>query len=236
MGRTFRLRRGRSPLHAVEETIAALYEELEFTTNFAHAMVREENYIAAAEVIDEQRRSLVRASNRIERVLRAPEIERSKMRTRAALVGLAAALALGTGAFAAFGPGSNVPTKVQAIQDVGDALEAAVEMSDPVALRNIVVPAQGQILEAAKTAASDPQVKAALLDTVEQLQKVIGNRKLPAQVREQAKEVVETVQQIVGETPTLVETEEVDTSEEQVPEEQVPEEAAGGAPAAPTAP
>src|SRR5687768_3110699 len=113
MGRLLRLRRGRSPLHAVEETIAALHEELEFTTNFAHAMVREENYRAAAEVIDEQRRSLVRATDRIERAMRAPEIERSRMRARAALVGLAAVLALGSGAFAAFGPGSKPPTQAK---------------------------------------------------------------------------------------------------------------------------
>ncbi len=225
MGRLLRLRRGRSPLHAVEETIAALYEELEFTTNFAHAMVREENYYAAAEVIDEQRRSLVRASTRIERALRAPEIERSKMRTRAALAGIAAVLALGTGAFAAFGPGfgPQVPTRVQAIHDVGEALDAAVEMSDPIALRNIVVPAQGQILEAAKTAGGDPEVKAALLATVKKLQKVIGNPNLPAQVRERAKEVAEAVEQIVVAAPETI----VDSTEE------APEEAPSEAPPAP---
>ncbi|MGH2726632.1 MAG: hypothetical protein ACRDKS_06620, partial [Actinomycetota bacterium] len=65
------------------------------------------------------------------------------------------------------------------------------------------------------TAAGDPEVKAALLDTVKQLQKVIDNPDLPAQVRERAKEVVETVQQIVVEAPDAG----VDTGEEGVPEE-----------------
>ena len=64
MGRLLHLRKGRSPLHAVEETIAALHEELEFMTNFAHAMVREENYRAAAQVIDEQRQFARRTTAR----------------------------------------------------------------------------------------------------------------------------------------------------------------------------
>lgn len=200
MGRLLRLRRGRSPLHAVEGTIAALYEELEFTTNFAHAMVREENYRAAAEVIEEQRLSLVRASDRIERVLRAPEIERTRMRTRTALAGLAAVLALGSGAFAAFGPGSAGPTqaKIDAIQDFSDALEHAVAISDPIALSAIVAPEQERILAEAQSAASDPEVKATLIASVKKLQQVMSNPNLPAPVRERAKQVAETVQQIVA--------------------------------------
>ena len=218
MVRLLRLRRGRSPLHAVEETIAALYEELEFTTNFAHAMVREENYRAAAQVIDEQRLSLVRASDRIEHALRAPEIERTRLRTRAALAGLAAVLALGSGAFAAFGPGSTQPTqaKIDAIQDFSEALEAAVAVSDPITLSAIVAPEQERILAAAQSAASDPQVKATLMDSVKKLQQVISNPNLPEPVRERAKQVAETVQQIVApEVPAPSEPEadaEADTS------------------------
>ncbi|MGH2785799.1 MAG: hypothetical protein ACRDJ1_11095 [Actinomycetota bacterium] len=203
----------------MEETIAALYEELEFTTNFAHAMVREENYRAAAHVIDEQRQSLVRATDRIEHALRAPEIERSKMRARAALVGLAATLALGSGAFAAFGPAATAPTqaKIDAIQDFSDALEAAVAVSDPIALSAIVAPEQERILAAAQSAASNPEVKATLLASVEKLQQVISNPNLPARVRERAKEVVETVTQIVaapdaGVPPVESETEPTDTA------------------------
>jgi hypothetical protein len=230
MGRLLHLRRGRSPLHAVEETIAALHEELEFTTNFAHAMVREENYHAAATVIDEQRRSLVRASQRIERALRAPEIERNRMRTRAALAGLAAVLALGTGAFATFGPRSAPPTseRIQAIQDASVALDAAVEMSDPVALTQIVGGAQEQILQAAQTAAvGDPEVKATLLDSVKKLQKAIANPNLPAKVRARAQEVAEKVQEIVVAEPETV---------SEPAEEEAPSETPSEAPAAPAAP
>ena len=210
MGRLLRLRKGRSPLHAVEETIAALYEELEFTTNFARAMVREENYRAAAQIIDEQRLSLVRASDRIEHAIRAPEIERTKLRTRAALAGLAAVLALGSGAFATFGPGSTPPAqaKIDAIQDFSEALEAAVAVSDPIALSAIVAPEQERILAAAQSAASDPEVKATLMDSVQKLQQVIGNEELPAPLRERAKQVAETVQQIVAPTvPVPIEPE-----------------------------
>lgn len=211
MGRLLRLRRGRSPLHAVEETIAALYEELEFTTNFARAMVREENYRAAAQVIDEQRMSLVRATDRIEHALRAPEIERTRLRTRAALAGLAAVLALGSGAFAAFGPDSIPPTqaKIDAIQDFSEALDQAVAVSDPIALSAIVAPEQERILAAAQSAASDPAVKATLMDSVKKLQQVIGNEELPAPLRERAKQVAETVQQIVAapEVPAPIEPE-----------------------------
>lgn len=200
MGRLLHMRKSRSPMHAVEATIAALYEELELTTNFAHAMVREANYRAAAEVIDEQRRSLARAAARIERALRVPEIERTRMRARAALAGLAAVLALGSGAFATFGGRSAPPagSSIQAIQDIADALEAAVQMSDPVALSNIVDTAREQILAAAQGAAGDPLVNASLLDSVKKLQRVMRNPHLPAPVRERAKEVAETVQQIVA--------------------------------------
>jgi hypothetical protein len=231
-------------LHAVEETIAALHEELEFTTNFAHAMVREENYRAAAEVIDEQRRSLVRASDRIERALRAPEIERSKLRTRAALTGLAAVLALGSGAFAAFGPGGASPptrARIEAIQEFSEALDAAVSISDPIALSAIVVSTQDRILAAAQTASEDPEVKATLLDSVKKLQKVLNNPNLPAQVRERAEQVAETVKQIVVDPEPLPEVEDAaeETAEEPVedpaeePVEDPAEDPAPGAPAAP---
>lgn len=215
MGRLLRLPRGRSPLHAVEETIAALHEELEFTTNFAYSMVRESNYHAAAEVIEEQRRSLVRASDRIERVLREPEIRRAKMRTRVALAGVAATLALASGAFATFGPGATPPAqaRIRAIQEATEALDAAVAISNPIALSAIVAPQQERILAAAQSAATDPEMKAALLDSVQKLQKVISNPALPAQVRARAQEVADTVQQIVVEVPETVADQEKDSVE-----------------------
>jgi len=234
MGRLVRLGKPRSPLHAVEETIAALHEELEFTTNFAHAMVREENYRAAAEVIDDQRRSLVRASDRIEAALRAPAIERSKMRARAALVGLAATLALASGAFAAFGPASTTPTqaKIDAIQDFSDALEHAVAISNPIALSAIVAPEQERILAAAQTAASDPEVKATLMESFQKLQQVIRNPNLPAPVRERARQVAETVTQIVEAVPEVPDAPESDAETDA---ETDTADTAGDAPSAPAA-
>jgi hypothetical protein len=228
MGRLLRFGRGNSPLYAVQETIAALHEELEFTTNFAHAMVREENYRAAAHAIDDQRRSLVRASEWIERALRTPEVERAKMRARAVLAGLAAVLALGSGAFAAFGPGATTPptqAKIEAIQDFSDALDAAVAVSDPIALSAIVAPEQERILAAAVSAASNPEVKATLLASYKKLQQVISNPNLPAPVRERAKQVAETVTQIVVSAPDGTEAveEEVDeTSGEAAPPSATP--------------
>jgi hypothetical protein len=238
MGRLVRLGKPRSPLHAVEETIAALHEELEFTTNFAHAMVREENYRAAAEVIDDQRRSLVRASDRIEAALRAPAIERSKMRARAALVGLAATLALASGAFAAFGPASTAPTqaKIDAIQDFSDALEHAVAISDPIALSAIVAPEQERILAAAQTAASDPEVKATLLESFQKLQQVIGNPNLPAPVRERAKQVAETVTQIVEAVPEATDAPETDAETDAKTDSAETADTAGDPPSAPADP
>src|SRR5881296_2330645 len=101
MGRMVRLGRGRSPLHAVEETIAALHEEMTYSLNFANAMVREANYRPAAAIIDEQRLSLIHASEAIGDALRRPEVARTRSRVSAALAGLAAAVLLGSGAFAA---------------------------------------------------------------------------------------------------------------------------------------
>ena len=241
MGRLIRLGKSRSPLHAVEETIAALHEELELSANFAYAMVREKNYRAAAEVIDEQRRSLVRASNRIEAALRAPAIERSKMRARAALVGLAATLALGSGAFAAFGPADTPPTqaKIEAIQDFSEALNAAVAISDPIALSAIVAPEQQRILAAAQTAASNPEIHATLLESYQKLQQVIRNPNLPEQVRRRAEQVAETVTQMV-ESAEVTETakDAEDTADETADDaaDETTDEAAEETPAAPSAP
>ncbi len=235
MGRLVRLGKPNSPLRAVKETIAALHEELEFTTNFAHAMVREENYRVAAEVIDDQRRSLVRASDRIEAALRAPAIERSKMRVRAALVGLAATLALASGAFAAFGPASTAPTqaKIDAIQDFSDALNHAVAISDPIALSAIVAPEQERILAAAQTAASDPAVKATLMESFQKLQQVIRNPNLPAPVRERAKQVAETVTQIVEAVPEVPDAPDTDAETDAKTDTA---DTAGDAPSAPASP
>lgn len=201
-----RLRKGRSPLRAVEETIAALHEELEFSLNFAHAMVREENYHAAADVIEEQRKSLTKAADRIDHALRGPEIERRRVRSRAALVGLAAALTLASGAFAAFrAPTAQSPVRTQsieAIQEASNALEMAVQISDPVALEAIVAGAQAQILEAAIDSSGDPMVTEQLLDSVQKLRTVIqANPNLPKPVREAAQAVAKQVTDIVVSVP-----------------------------------
>src|SRR5437867_3997581 len=103
MGRLIRLRHRRSKLYAVEETIAALGEELESTLNYAQAMSRQENYQAAAEIIEEQRRSLARASERMHEAVAAPEVAHSRFRVRAALAAVAATLAIASGAFASLG-------------------------------------------------------------------------------------------------------------------------------------
>jgi len=202
MGRLLRIHKSPSPLHAVEETIAALHEELEFTLNFAHSMVRDENYHSAVEVIEEQRRSLADASLKIERALQKPERDRAKFRMRVALAGVAATLALASGAFAAFGPSGPKPaqrTRLEAIQEANEALSKANQISDPVQLQALVVSAQDSILAAAQVGrTNDPTVTRTLLESVAKLQRVIQrNPQLPQQVRQRAQDVADTVQQIV---------------------------------------
>src|SRR2546428_70901 len=111
MGRLIPLRRGRSPIYAVKETVAALNEELEFTLNYAEALTRDNNHRAAAEVIEEQRRSLARATERMQQAILEPAAARNRSRVRVALAGIAAALAIASSAFAAFAPAArrNVP-------------------------------------------------------------------------------------------------------------------------------
>ncbi len=203
MGRLLAMRPRRAALYALEETIASLHEELQFTLNYAHAMVRDRNYRAAAEVIEEQRRSLARAGKRMERAM-APEAPvRSRPRVRAALVGVAAALALASGAFAAFGPPSYRPTAptargIEAVQRASDRLNAAWTLSDPVKLQQIVGDAKETILDAvASLTPSDRAVRLTLLESVRSLQKVLENPNVPASVREQAKKAAEQVQEIV---------------------------------------
>lgn len=216
MGRLIRLRPRRSTFYVLEETIAALHEELQFTLNYAQAMVRDKEYRAAAEVIDEQRRSLVRAAKRMEEAV-APEVPvRRQARMRVALAGAAATLALASGAFAAFGPSPQrqAPnTKIQAIEEASEALTAARGISDPLALQNIVTDAQATILLVAQTAsAGDPALQQSLLESLANLQTVIrNNRHVPDAVREKARKVAEQVQEIVVDVP---EAEESSTPEE----------------------
>ncbi len=201
MGRLIRLRPRRGSFYALEETIAALHEELQFTLNYAQAMVRDRNYRAAAEVIEEQRRSLVVATRRIERAV-APEAPvRRQARVRAALVGVAAAMALASGAFAAFGPASSkapaTATRIQAIEEASQALHAATDITDPQTLQLIVGDAQETILAVANLNSADPAVKLSLLESVRRLQTVLQNPNVPQKVREQAERVAEAVQKIV---------------------------------------
>lgn len=216
MGRLIRLRPRRSSLYAVKETVAALNEELEFTLNYAHAMTKERNYRAAAEVIEEQRSSLARAARRMENVVVEPERSRSRLRVRAAMVGVAATFAIASGAVAGFNsaraPAEN--PRIQAMQQAKAALNSSAAISDPDMLQAIVIDAQQTILDAALAAPSDPTVKAPLLETIANLRQAIKNPNVPARVREQAKQVAEQVQQIVVEVPDDVEAETEEPSTE----------------------
>jgi hypothetical protein len=213
MGRLIRLRHRRSKLYAVEETIAHLNEELEFTLNYAHAMSRQENYQAAAEVIEEQRRSLARASERMQEAVVAPEVAHSRLRMRAALAGVAAALAIASGAFASLGGSTHSPAenpRIQAILRATEALSGSATLSDPATLQEIVINAQNTILTVAQARSSDPAVQQSLLDSVEQLRSAARNPNVPASIREQAKKVAEKVEKIVVSTvdaPESAETE-----------------------------
>jgi hypothetical protein len=215
MGRLIRMPARRSTFYAFEETIASLHEELQLTLNYAHAMVRDKNYRAAAEVIEEQRRSLARATKRMEKALTPEAPVRRQARVRAALVGVAAAMALASGAFAAFGPSSSKPTapgsRIEAIQQASEAYTAATTISDPVALQQIVGDANQKILDIANSNPTDLLVQRSLIESVRRLQTVLKtNPNVPASVREQAKQVAEHVQDVVeaaDETTTETKTE-----------------------------
>ena len=211
MGRISRLRRRRSPLYAVKETVAALNEELEFTLNYAEALTRDKSFRAAAEVIEEQRRSLVRATDRMEQAVAATEPTRNSTRIRVAIAGVAAALAIASSALAAFGPGAhttlNPNAKIQAIQEANVALTRATGISDPLALQAIVATAQQTMLDVAQAAPSDPRLRRPLLESVDRLQKILRrNPKISATIRAQAQKTADTVKQIVVEVPDSPET------------------------------
>ena len=207
MGRLLGFRKVRSPLRAVEEAIAALHEELAFSLNYAHAMVRDENYRAAAEVIEEQRRSLIRTSEALEEALRRPERDRNRHRVQAALAGLAAAVLVGSGAFAAWGPQAPPSSgRVQAIQQASEALSRASAISDPQALTTLVGAAQDAVLTVAETASADPAVKRSLLEFVQKQTEVLQqNNHIPALIRAKA-EVVENKIKDVVEVPASTTT------------------------------
>jgi hypothetical protein len=203
------MRPRRGSLYALEETIASLHEELQFTLNYAQAMVRDRNYRAAAEVIEEQRRSLVVASKRIERAIAPEPPVRRQARVRATLVGVAAAMALASGAFAAFGPAQHAPgtrSKIQALEDASQALSAATEIPDPQTLQLIVSDANEKIMAVASLNSTDPAVKLSLLESVRRLQDVLQNPNVPQRVREQAERTVEDIVVDVEERATETES------------------------------
>jgi hypothetical protein len=205
MGRLIPLRRRRSPLYAVKETVAALNEELEFTLNYAQALTRDQSYHAAAEVIEEQRRSLALATERMEQAVMAPAAAQTRSRVRVALAGIAAAVAIASSAFASFGTAAHKPApqnpRIEAIHQATAALASTTTISDPATLQAIVFDAQQTILEAARAVPSDPNLKQSLLDSVEKLRAVARNPNVPARVRQQAKKAAEAVKKIVVEVP-----------------------------------
>lgn len=208
MGRLIRLRPRRASLYALEETIASLHEELQFTLNYAHSMVRDRNYRAAAEVIEEQRRSLVRATKRMEKAV-APEAPvLRKARVRAALVGVAATMALASGAFAAFGPSPkpSAPSRIEAIQQTSLKLIEATRISDPLELQEVLTTANATIAEVAALHPEDHALQMSLLDSVRKLQTVLKqNPNVPASVRARAQEVAEQVKEVVPDSVEEVE-------------------------------
>ena len=204
MGRLYRLpQRRQPPLRDVEEAIAAFHEELEFSMNYAHAMVRDENYRAVAEVIEEQRRSLRQTSERIHRALALPMVERRRMRVRAVLSGVAAVLVIASGAIAGFGPSPQPQlrdTKIQAINLASEALTRAAEISDPDALQVLFGGAQETVLQVAESAPGDPTLRSSLLNFVRTQEQVLRrNPHIPEAIRERAEEVATKVEEIVTE-------------------------------------
>jgi hypothetical protein len=209
MGRSKRTSHQASPIYAVKETVAALNEELELTLNYAEALTRDRSFRAAAEVIEEQRRSLAKATARMEQAVASTDHQTHRPRVRIALAGIAAAMAIASSALAAFGPAAQHPdsnAKIEAIHQASDALTAATAITDPVALVAIVSDAQQTLLDVAQAAPTDPRLRGPLLDTLEKLQRFVRNRHVPATVREQAQKVAETVKQIVVEVPESSET------------------------------
>jgi len=204
MGRSKRTSHRASPIYAVKETVAALNEELELTLNYAEALTRDQSFHAAAQVIEEQRRSLARATERMEQAVVSPADETRRPRVRMALAGIAAALAIASSAFAAFGPAADQVdpnAKIDAIHHASDALTRANTISDPVTLVALVSDAQQTILEVAKASPIDPMLRGPLSDVLEKLRRVAKNRHMPATARAQAQKVAETVQQIVVNVP-----------------------------------
>lgn len=200
MGRFKRPRHRRSSLYAVKETVAALNEELEFTLKYAHAMTRDENYQAAVEVIAEQRRSLARASKRMHDAIGGVESARSRFRVRAALAGVAATVAIASGAIASMGGGA-IQTEtnpgIRAIRQATASLTEQTAITDPVAFQAIALRAQDTIIRIALHSPSDPELKQSLLDSVARLKNMVRNPNLPTRVREQAKKVAENVEKVV---------------------------------------
>ena len=205
MGRLIPLRRRRSPLYAVKETVAALNEELEFTLNYAEALSRGSDFRAAAEVIEEQRRSLQRASDQMHEAMMEPARQRTRSRVSVAIAGVAAAVAIASSAVAAFGPHAQ-PTaeqnpRVVAITQATASLAQTTTISDPATLQAIVIDAQQKILAAAEGAPADPNLRAPLLDSLAKLRAIARDTSLPAKVRAQAKRAAETVKKIVVAVP-----------------------------------
>lgn len=202
MGRLVRFSRSRSPLPEFERAIATLNEELALSLNYARAMVRGENYLAAVEVIEEQRRSLSRASTVIERIVCRPR--RHRLRTRSVLAGLAAAVLIGSGAFAAWGPRDPAEAGgIEAVRDATEALRAASRTDDPQELRALVGSVHRSLLALAPKAATDPEAREAL-DDIQKLREEFfsSHPNVPADLLELTRLVTRRVQAVLQSPPS----------------------------------
>ena len=220
MGRFKRPRHRRSSLYAVKETVASLNEELEFTLKYAHAMTQDENYGAAVEVIAEQRRSLARAHKRMHDAVRGMEAPRGRLRVRAALAGVAATVAIASGAIAGMGGGTvrtDTNPGIRAIRQATAGLTDQTAIADPLAFQALALQAQDTIIQIALRSPSDPALQRSILDSVEKLERVMRNPNVSAKVREQAKKVAEKVVEVVVLVPEVPEETEEPASTQPAP-------------------
>ena len=130
----------------------------------------------------------------------APEVAHNRFRVRAALAGVAATLAIASGAFASLGGSNHQPAenpRIKLVQQATEALNQSTALSDPVTSQAIVINAQNTILTVAQASTTDPAMRQSLLDSVAQLKNVARNPNVPASVRAQAKKVAEKVEKLV---------------------------------------
>ncbi|MCA1831886.1 MAG: hypothetical protein ABR548_05390 [Actinomycetota bacterium] len=198
MGSILKAFRAIRPLPEVEANIAQLGEELPLTVAFAAVMERHGLDRAAVAAVDEQRTRVANAQRRMLRSLSA----RRRHHVHAAFAGIAAAMVLASGSFAAMRAiAPDHPANAELIRQASAKLELAKQAGDSTSLAALVNDVHQSLLSITKDGLSDPAINLQLQGLLDREQALLNKAPNAGALLAQLQKVAEQVQVETPEAP-----------------------------------